>query len=233
MRTLPLAIFNPGAGTGEILKEATFQAHLFKLVATTTHYWCDIDQDVYFDSKYWYASGIQFSDFSSAIDQATATGSLTIPNADKVFSDLSLAEDLRNKAFTIYRVWLTNALGVIGNATEAELVTNNQVVFDGVIESIGSDRATAKIDIASFGIAGEITTPRRIFEGTCAWVNIGGFKGTWCAYPSGSPGTWCDGSKARCVALGNQLNFGGWEKIAELQNQEVYWGRRVKTWGKK
>ncbi len=222
-----------------LLAEAHFQRHFFKLVASTTHYWTDCDQDIYFDSKYWYASGIQYSDLSYAIDQAVITGSLTIPNADKVFSDLSLAEDLRNKAFIIYRVWLNNALEVIGATVESDptLVNpdlSNLIVFDGVTDNLGADRSTGKVNIVSLGIAGGITTPRRVFEPNCPWTRIGGFKGTtWCAYPVGSAGTWCDGSKARCVALGNQIHFGGWEYISKLQTEEVYWCRRVKTWGKK
>jgi len=229
MRTLPLAIFNPGAGTGVLLAEAHFQRHLFKLVATATHYWTDCDQDIYFDSKYWYASGIQYSDLSYAIDQSLTTGNLTIPNADKVFSNLSLAEDLRNKAFTIWRVWLDNSLNVIGATIEADL--SNQIVFDGVTDNLGSDRATGKINIASLGIAGGVMTPRRVFEPNCPWTRIGGFKGTWCAYAGAE--TWCDGSKARCLVLSNQIHFGGWEYISYLQTQDIYWCRRSKTWGKK
>ncbi len=222
MRSLPALV------TAEVIKEAHFQRHLIKLVASTTHYWTDCDYKIYFDSKYWAASGISFSDLTSAIDQAVGTGSLTIPNADKVFSDLALSEDLRNKAFTIWRVWLTNSLGVIGATDEGDL--SEQIVFDGVTDNLGFDRKTGQINLVSLGIAGSVTTPRRVFEGTCPWTRIGGFKGTWCAYAGAE--TWCDGSKARCVALSNLVNYGGWEQIAELQNEEMRWGGRVKTWSK-
>lgn len=229
MRSLPTAVFNPGAGTGLLVNEAHFQRHLIKLVASTTHYWTDCDQNIYFDSKWWYASGIKFSDLSYAVDQAVTTGNLTIPNADKVFSDLSLSEDLRNKALTIWRVWLNNALEVQGASVEADL--SELVIFDGVTDNLGADRATGRVNTASFGIAGGIMTPRRVFEPNCPWTRIGGFKGTYCQYAGAE--TWCDGSKARCAALSNVVHFGGWEKISELQTQEVYWCQRVKTWGKK
>lgn len=229
MRSLPAEIFYPIGGTGEILKEATFQRHLFKLVVgMVTYYWTDCDQPIWFDGKYWTPYGIEFSDLSYSLDQSVASCQLTIPNVNNAFSDLSLSVDLRNKAFTIYRVWLTNYLGVIGCTDERDL----PVVFDGVIDSLpNSDREIARVNLVSFGVAGGVTTPRRTIDAACSWIRIGGFKGPYCTYAGA--GAWCDGSKARCVELKNELFFGGWEEIATLQNQNIYWCRKQKFWGKK
>ena len=226
MRSLPVSIFDPALKTGELFNEAHFQRHLFKLVATTTYYYTDCDQNVYFDGKYWNASGIKYSDLSYAIDQSATTGQLTVPNADKVFSDLILSEDLRSKALTIYRVWLNNSLGVVGFSEEDDL----PIVFDGLIERIPrADRKEVQMNIISFGVGGNVICPRRSFEPKCSWLIIGGFTGTFCKY-SGLE-TWCDGSEARCVALSNKENFGGFEHISDLQTKQVLWGQRVKTWG--
>lgn len=37
--------------------------------------------------------------------------------------------------------------------------------------------------------------------------------------------TWCDRSKARCIALANYDNFGGFAHLVELQDKEIWWGR--------
>ncbi len=227
MRELPVLIFNSTAATGQLYNEAHFQRHLFKLVTSPIRYYTDCDQDIYFDSHYWTACGIKYSDLAYSIDQSITTGRLTIPNANKVFSDLSLAEDLRNKALTIYRVWLNNSLGVVGCSVETDL----PIAFDGVTESLPrGDGKEVQINLSSFGIAGNIMCPRRTFEAKCPWIRIGGFKGTYCA--STSTGTWCDGSKSRCAILLNSSRFGGAEYISDLQTKQVLWGQRVKTWTK-
>jgi hypothetical protein len=226
MRSLPAAL------TTELAKQAHFLANLFKMDFTPTpYYWTDIDQSIYFDSKVWEPAGIKFSDISYGIDQNIATTDVTFPNVDKFFSDLSLTTELRGKAFTIYRALLNNSLNVIGCTTESG-ANPLPIIIDGYINSVPKmDRMTANFNVVSFSIALNINTPRRVYEPKCGWLRIGGFKGTFCAYAGAE--TWCDGSKLRCVELANQVNFGGWEFISDLQNQPVRWGQRVKTWGKK
>lgn len=203
--------------------------HLFKLVASTTYYWTDADQDVYFDGKYWTAKGLAFSDLSYSIDGQTATTTVTFPNVDKAISTLFLGEELRNKTFMIYRVLLNNSLVPIGVAVEADL----SIVIDGLVDSIPSGHQTqAQVGLVSYNITGDVQIPRRQIEDKCPWIAIGGFKGaTYCKYAGVE--TWCDGSKSRCDTLANSVNFGGFEYISSLQNQQIYWGQRVKTWGVK
>ena len=118
---------------------------------------------------------------------------------------------------------------MIGSTTEAELVTNGAVIFDGKIDNIEFDRKEANISLISHLCDWEVICPRRVHSPTCPWV----FKGTECGY-SGAE-TWCDFTKSRCVELSNQANFGGFEYIGSLMNQVPYWGERekfwLKTWG--
>ena len=223
MRTLPALI------TTELAKDAIFLKHLFKFVASTTYYWTDCDQDVRFDSKWWTAKGLTFTDLQYSIDGQTSTTTVTIPNVDKALSTLALGEELRNKSFMIYRVLLDNSIVPIGVATEADL----SIVIDGLVDSIPSaDQKAVQLSLISYNVTGDIQIPRRQIEDKCPWIAIGGFKGaTYCKYAGVE--TWCDGSKARCDALANSVNFGGFEHISSLQNDTIYWGQRIKTWGVK
>ncbi len=222
MRTLPAALL------AEIAKDAFFPAHLIKLVATATQRWTDCDQDIYFDGHWWTASGIVFSEITYATDQSVATVTLTIPNVDRVFSDLQLSDELRGRALTIYETKLDNNLSVIGCTHESDL----PIIIDGYVESLPrSDQEKAQLTVQSQGMTGNIMLPRRVYETKCPWISIGGFKGTYCGYAGAE--AWCDGSWARCVALSNYLHFGGWEYISALQDSAPYWGQRVKNWQNK
>lgn len=68
--------------------------------------------------------------------------------------------------------------------------------------------------------------------GGAAYVVGSYYQAGTCRYAGAE--TWCDGSIARCKALGNEINFGGEEYISDLQNKKVIWMGREKTWaGKK
>ena len=54
----------------------------------------------------------------------------------------------------------------------------------------------------------------------CRWKV---FKGTECAYAGGQ--TWCDRTYARCSALVNTDNFGGFRFLPSIVDSEVWWGR--------
>jgi hypothetical protein len=54
---------------------------------------------------------------------------------------------------------------------------------------------------------------------SCPWQ----FKGAECAYTGA--GTWCDQGYARCTALGNTDNYGGFRFIPSIAEREIWWGR--------
>lgn len=221
MRVLPASVLT------EIAKEEMMICHLFKLVATATYRWTDCDQDVYFASNYWYTKGIIFDDFEYTLSAEVPSLTFSYPNADKAFSTIALAEDLRGKAFTIYRVLLNSSLGVIGCAAESEL----DIVFQGFVDQIpGMNRLDAKITVVGHRITEGGLGPRRTHSGMC-WKK---FLSTECGYVDGTihpaDDSWCDKSKTRCATLLNAVNFGGWEYIAKLADEELYWGARVKNW---
>lgn len=214
MRALPAAI------TTELAKEVAWIRHLYKLTATATYRWTDCDQDIYFASNYWLAHEINWQSAEFSIESTVPTLSLVATDIDGALKNIALAEDLKRKSFIIYRVLLNSSLGVIGCTVEADL----PIVFDGKIDNLFFDRKEATIEIISHLCDWEVICPRRVHNPNCSWA----FKGAECGYSGGE--TWCDFTKSRCVTLGRQANFGGFEYIASLIDQNPYWGSRVKAW---
>ncbi len=226
MRVLPDSVLT------ELAKEVMVICHLFKLEATATYQWTDYDQSVHFASNYWLNKGIVFDDFEYNLSAEVPSLTFTYPNADKAFSDIALAQDLRNKPFSIYRVMLNSSLGVIGYTTEAEL--DDDAVFKGFIDQIPQmDRLNARVSVVGHRITEGGLGPGRTHSGMC-WKK---FKSTECTYVDGTihpaDDSWCDQSKSRCKTLLNAVNFGGWEYISELVDKELMWGSRVKNWSKR
>ena len=54
---------------------------------------------------------------------------------------------------------------------------------------------------------------------SCRWKV---FKGDECQYAGAE--SWCDRTYARCNALGNTNNFGGFRWLPDLENREIRWG---------
>ena len=49
------------------------------------------------------------------------------------------------------------------------------------------------------------------------------FKGAYCQYAGVE--TTCDKTYTRCVALGNQINFGGFRWLPSIMDSTIWWGR--------
>jgi len=58
------------------------------------------------------------------------------------------------------------------------------------------------------------------YSPSCRWKV---FKGTECGYSGAA--TWCDRTYARCQALGNTGNFGGFRWLFSIVDKEIWWGR--------
>lgn len=92
-------------------------------------------------------------------------------------------------------------------------------VFKGYINKFDLDEEWIDIQIISALAAWN----RRIIRkqsSTCRWLK---FKGEECGY-SGAE-TWCDRTYARCDALGNTANYGGFRWLPSIVNKKIYWGR--------
>jgi len=153
--------------------------------------------------------------------------------AGNILDSIKLRVDNTNQVFSSYLVGET----VQGNECEISLVlvgddnqplANSKItVFKGSIDSWELDEEQVSMTISTEFAWDLITTARQ--TPSCRWKK---FKGSRCKY-SGSE-TWCDRSYARCQALGNTANFGGFRFLPDLELKEVWWGKKwsefVRAW---
>lgn len=168
---------------------------------------CDIDfwyDGNKFESMSFGVSGINYS-AKSGVDKVD----INIQNVDLTMSAILLNEDVMNK-------WVKMYIGLLDddNAIIVQLIE----VFRGIVSTWKLSESNAKITIVNEFILWKKKTLRK-HQSACRWP----FKSTECKY-SGSA-TWCDQGYARCLALGNQDNFGGFRWLPDLMEKEIYWGR--------
>lgn len=215
MRTLPAAV------TTGLASNYFTMAHLFALSVGTSYYrWTDFDKKINLNAIWYTPKGITFDQIDSSSDAVVETVSVEIDNADKAFSDIALANDLRGEQFWIYRVLLDSNLDAIGAAT---------LLFLGYVDQMDIDRSKAKIEVCSIFIKWQTLIPRRVHAPTCPWIfnTAGGGAGVICSY--GGAETWCDKTYERCKALSNTAQFGGFRWISDLADKEIIWGTKSKV----
>lgn len=105
------------------------------------------------------------------------------------------------------------------------LNANNQPIGEPIVWFRGTiDEWSLNEEKVSFTVASELVQWSQKTLGkhsaSCRWRE---FAGTRCAYAGAK--TWCDRSYTRCVALGNQNNFGGFRWLPSIVDAEIWWGR--------
>jgi hypothetical protein len=108
--------------------------------------------------------------------------------------------------------WMPSLLQEAGSVT----------LFEGEIDSWTLDEERLRMTVTSiFSRWSQRTLSRH--SASCRWKK---FKGTECGY-SGTA-EWCDRTYARCQALGNTANFGGFRFLPSIIGREIWWGRTPK-----
>ena len=208
MRSIPTEL------NTELLKEANYIAHLIELYFSTTIYYTDLDQDIFYGGNQYISRGLNFDNLNYSLTTQIDRISFEVDNVDLSFSSFVLNQELRGKICTIRLAALevdAKKINVIG-ATQ---------LFSGIIDGCTVDEQKASFDVYSPLILWRKKTPRRIHQGTCPWL----FKGEdgLCGY-SGDE-TWCDQTFGRCNHLNNKANFGGFRWLPGLQNKQIWWGK--------
>jgi len=97
------------------------------------------------------------------------------------------------------------------------------ILFNGQIDKWSLDESQLVMTIADMNVQWA-RKPLSRHPASCRWRV---FKGPECGY-TGSE-TWCDRSYARCSALGNTANFGGFRWLPSIMDKEIWWGRQPKS----
>lgn len=102
-------------------------------------------------------------------------------------------------------------------------VSGPEMYFDGEIDSWLLDEEKVKVTLINFLSQWQKKTINR-HSPSCRYRV---FKDTtYCKYSGGE--TWCDRSYARCQALGNTANFGGFYTLPDMVDKEIWWGQKQK-----
>lgn len=135
-----------------------------------------------------------------------------IENVSLQMSAVFLNEDIMNKWGVVWIGFFDANNNIIGQPIE---------VFRGLVSTWKLSEPKASITIVNEFILWNKKTLRK-YQSACRWP----FKGVECNYTGAA--TWCDQSYARCVAVANTDNYGGFRWLPDLMERQIYWGKTTK-----
>ena len=172
----------------------------------------DFDRPIYHNANRFSPDAIRVDDINVSSTFSVDSVTLSVGNASAAFGALILGEDVRFKPLKVY-------IGVLKDLYTPIV----HLVFDGFLAEYDLEEDEAQIQaVNEFFLWNKRTL--RIAQPSCPWVFKG--PGGECGYAGAS--AWCDQSYARCLALGNDLNFGGNRWVVDTAEKQVWWGRLPK-----
>jgi hypothetical protein len=175
---------------------------------STTLYLADFDIPVTFNGHVYQPSGFSFSDISLSSQNIVDSVNIAFDDVNGAMSYQALSQDIRNKTVKVaFGVMLQN------------MTTYCNQLFQGFVGEWTSKEKDISTTIVNEFIFWSKRTLRNC-PSSCPWV----FKQTECAYAGGQ--SWCDQSYANCLALGNNLNFGGFRYLPACMETPLWWGRQ-------
>lgn len=134
---------------------------------------------------------------------------IDIQNVDLTMSAVLLNEDTLNKWGTVWVAFLDD---------NNEVMDEPLQVFHGLVSTWEINEEKGSLTLTNEFVFWNKKTLRK-HQASCRWQ----FKGLECGY-SGTA-TSCDQSFARCTALANSDNYGGFRWLPALMEREIHWGR--------
>ncbi len=163
-----------------------------------------------------FLNGNKYIPHSFEIDEAKQDNKLTpdsitvrIDDVSNLISGLALNQDIRGKSVSLYVVVLDKNAQVVANVS----------IFNGFIDSIELKGKTAHLRIIHETVFLKRTTQRK-HQNLCPWR----FKDPYTCKYSGSASN-CDKTYEACKTLGNEVHFGGFKSLPDIEEQQIYWGR--------
>lgn len=159
-----------------------------------------------FDAWSWSFGGTHHS-----IDSIVDDVDVTLLNLNNLFTPIFIEESVQGSEVNIWSGLLDADGDVIGVYR----------IFTGEIDSWDLSE-----DELSFTVVSELYqwTQKTLkkHSSSCRWRK---FKAVGTCNYTGEA-SWCDRSYARCEALANTDNFGGFRWLPELEDEEIWWGRK-------
>lgn len=171
---------------------------------------CDVPQAV--GGVLYQPCGLEIGMISRSAGRLVDRVRVRLSNLDEVMTALFVGTDLQGQPATLSAV-VVDAYGAMIGSTALEL-------FSGDIDDWNLNERSFSLSIVSELARWSQRTLSR-HPASCRWKR---FKGSQCGYTGDA--TWCDRSYARCLALANQANYGGFRFLPDLADKEIWWGRK-------
>jgi hypothetical protein len=196
----------------ELAKQELRPFLLLDLAIGGSHYrYTDCDVPLYIEDDTYEPRGFSFTRIGYSSETIVDSVDISVDNLDQVLTSLFVGGTPQAETVILSLVVLDSSYEIVG-ATSA-------IVFQGRIDAWDLDEVTCSITVTSlFSQWSQHTLAK--YSASCRWKQ---FKGAECGYSGGE--TWCDRTYARCQALGNTDNFGGFRWLPSIVDKEIWWGR--------
>jgi len=196
----------------ELAKQELRPFYLLDMYIDSTHYrYTDCDVPIVFDSNTYTPLGFSIGGVNYSSQNIVDSVDITIDNLDSVMTSIFIGGTPQGSTVTLALILLDSSYAIVGSASAT--------VFEGTIDTWDLDEERCSITLTSlFSQWAQKTLSKH--SPSCRWKE---FKGTECGYAGAQ--TWCDRTYARCQALGNTDNFGGFRWLPSIIDKEIWWGR--------
>jgi hypothetical protein len=157
--------------------------------------------------------GLKFDLIKYSIQNVVDSVRIEIDNIDETLSIPFVGGTPQGAGVKIQLALLSTSYGVIASPI---------TVFQGNLDSWNLDEEKINITVASEMVQWNQKTLAK-YSPSCRWKS---FKGTECKYNGSQPD--CDRTYARCEALSNTANFGGFRWLPSIIDKDIWWGRARK-----
>ena len=188
-----------------------FQILVMALEGGTVRY-TDCDVPLVVSGSHYDPMGFSHDGARYSIGRIVDKLSLEINNVGETLSYEFIGGDPQGAAVSLKEVVLGATNLVVGTPI---------TWFSGTIDDWEGDEGSLKISIVGPNYAWSRRTSGR-HPSSCRWRV---FKGSECIYAGGE--IFCDRSYARCAALANQNQYGGFRWLPSIENVDITWGRKA------
>jgi len=172
----------------------------------------DCDVPIVHDTNVYTHRGFRFQSATYSAGRIVDQVQIEIDNLDSVMTSVFVDGTPQDEDVLLMMVVVDDD-GTLVEDTDPEII-----IFDGQIDSWVLDEEKLKVTVTSALSKWSQKTLSK-HPKSCRWKV---FKGTECQYAGGE--TWCDRTYARCIALSNTANYGGFRFLPSLVDKAIWWG---------
>jgi len=200
-------VYSEDAVLGNVWTEEEITAGIFvELEFTTTLRYSTFDIDLYHGGNKYIATELAVDNLTFSSDLSVDTATVRVPNVNLTMSSILLNNDEIGSMATIS----------IGAVAASRRLYDLEPIIVGELTGWNVNETMAELTYSGL-MARWSKKTLRIAQASCPWP-LGGDE---CQYTGSET---CSQTLARCKALGNQLNFGGFPWLPDLMEKKIYWG---------